>query len=711
MRRRHQPDAVPLSWANLYFPRDLEPEAVRGFIASVIADRSLGPVVFEVTGGRVAGYRVGSRNLQRVLRMLTAFVPLVQTATARRFVQSDCQALRLQLSTKKRALDTSDPIAASARLLGALATQSSAVHQLVLGQSLAPMAVPNRLEAVPGETWGAALAGAAFDGKQRVDNEARRAIADKQGQLGSRVNVRLVHDGRSASGYEAALRSLVSPGLGLRLRPDDALHGRLAEVSKRSSVPLNVDELVALLGWPYGDQSYPGVDRSGAKVMPPVGQVENPERLIGTSTFPANASPIGMSVDDSLRHLHVLGPTGVGKSTLLLNLILGDIRAGRGAVVIDPKGDLVADVLARVRSADSERVILLDPAAKDQIVGFNPLAVASASQELAVDSLLHIMKELYSSSWGPRTQDILHASLLSLIGTPWASILLVPGLLTDAGFRHQVTDRLSSPHLRQFWKWFESMSEAERSTVISPALNKLRPFLLRTSLRTMLGQVEPKTDFGSVFADNHVLLVPLRKGEVGAETASLLGSMIVAQLWQLAMARTGVSASSRSPVMMYLDEFQDYLRLPTDLADVLAQARGLGVGLTLAHQHLAQLRPDVKAAVLANAQTRVVFRLGADDANVFGRTTDQLDALDFRGLGRYQIYADVLGGGEPSGWMSAQTPRPSRTLRSAVNLASQLSQRDGVGPASVDEFLASVVSEHGPAPEPGSVGRRKRGQS
>ena len=595
------------------------------------------------------------------------------------------------------------------RILGALATEKAAVvHQVVIDRRLRPNAVPNRLESLQAETWPKALLEATSRGVSRVDSEARRALSEKEGLSGAHVTVRILAHGSSArqalSNYEAAVRALEAPGVRIRLVRDRWSHARSSRPSRRAAA-LNSDEIVNLFGWPYGERGYEGLERTGAQLVAP-SQPERSNRVLAIATHPGRPITLGQSPTDGLRHTHVIGPTGVGKSTLLLNLILQDIEDGRGAVVLDPKGDLVDDVLARVSERDLDRVIVLDAARSDHVVGFNPLK--SNHAELAVDGILHVFHQLYAASWGPRTQDILHSTLLSLVGTEAASICHIPRLLVDDRFRRKLLTKTSRPAaVGMFWQWYDGLSEAERSTVIAPVMNKLRPFLLRSSLRAMVGQTEPRFEPQTIFTKRRVLLVPLRKGLIGAEAANLLGSLVVARIWQLTQERSEIKASRRHPVVVYLDEFQDYLHLPTDLADVLAQARGLGLGLVLAHQHLGQLTVSVRDAVLANAQSRICFRLGHDDATRIARSAGALEAEDFMALGNYEIYASILEGGAPTPFASARTSPPRRTRRDPALAGRELARRWGQPPEHVDQALQQVAGAGVEADA--QLGRKKRG--
>src|SRR5439155_23216145 len=185
----------------------------------------------------------------------------------------------------------------------------------------------------------------------------------------------------------------------------------------------------------------------------------------------------------------------------------------------------------------------------------------------------------------------------------------------------------------------EAISEAERQQAVAPVINKLRPFLLRKSVRAIVGQLQPRFRVDQVFTERKVVLVSLAKGLIGPEAAALLGSLFVAELWQAVLGRAAIAPERRHPVVVYADEFQDYVHLPTDMADALAQARGLGIGLVLAHQHLAQLPANLKAAVLTNARSRVCFQLAADDAQVMAKLAgEQLEAKDFQRLRRFEAY-------------------------------------------------------------------------
>ena len=460
---------------------------------------------------------------------------------------------------------------------------------------------------------------------------------------------------------------------------------------------LNTDELAGLAAWPLGETSLPGLSLGTTKVLAPSSDIPRQGRVLMHSTYPGMERALALSLPDSLQHLHVIGPTGTGKSNLMLGLITQDMQAGRGVVVVDPKGDLVADVLDRVPPERTGEVVVLDPADDDRPVGLNLLARPGESPELVVDQVVSIFHDLYRESWGPRTDDILRAALLTLVGVPGMTLAEVPLLLTDPGFRRPLVGRLNDPvALQPFWGWFEGLPDRERTAAIGPIMNKLRAFLLRRRLRNILGQAVPAFDFDEALASRAIVLVPLPKGVLGEEAAALLGSLVVTRLWQATEARVAIPAAQRPMTFAYIDEFQDYLHLPIGVETMLAQARGLGLGLTLAHQHLGQLPASVREAVLANARSRVIFQVPASDALALARElAPQVAAINLQGLGRFEVVARLTASGRATPPVTGTTLPPPAATGQAEIARSQSRAKYGISRAEVE---AAIRARH--------VGRR-----
>jgi hypothetical protein len=469
---------------------------------------------------------------------------------------------------------------------------------------------------------------------------------------------------------------------------------------------LNADELAGLLAVPLADVQLPGLTVGGTQALAPISEIPSHGRIVAQSTFPGAERPLALSLPDSLRHLHVIGPTGAGKSTLLLGLITQDMQAGRGVIVVDPKGDLVADVLDRVPPERTGDVVVLDPADEERPVGLNLLARPDDSPELVVDQVVSIFHDLYRDSWGPRTDDILRAALLTLVGVPGMTLAEVPLLLTDPGFRRPLVGRINDPvALGPFWGWYDALSDGERANAIGPVMNKLRTFLLRRRLRNILGQAEPVFDFDRALAERAIVLVPLTKGLLGEEAAALLGSLVVTRLWQAVQKRAGMASADRPATFAYIDEFQDYLHLPVGVETMLAQARGLGLGLTLAHQHLGQLPASVREAVLANARSRVIFQVAAKDAGALAKElAPYLKAADLQGLGRYEVVTTLATGARVAPPATAVTLTPPDVTGQAAT--ARLRSRNYYGAARA-EVEAAILARHTQPTGPARSGRRR----
>lgn len=242
---------------------------------------------------------------------------------------------------------------------------------------------------------------------------------------------------------------------------------------------------------------------------------------------------------DRRQHLWVVGPTGSGKSTLLLNLALQDIESGIGVGVVDPKGDLVRDLLERIPSEHQDRLVLFDPSQRERPLGLNVLDCDKEDErELVTDSVVSIFQKTYERFWGPRTDDILRASILTLLRHPNTTLCDVPLLLLNREVRARLTKHLDDPiGLRPFWQEYENFAEGQRAQMVGPVLNKLRSFLLRPTVRNVLGQSRSTLDLAEVMDRGGILLVNLSKGALGEESSRLLGAFIVSRLWQATLRR------------------------------------------------------------------------------------------------------------------------------------------------------------------------------
>ncbi len=432
---------------------------------------------------------------------------------------------------------------------------------------------------------------------------------------------------------------------------------------------LSVPELAALAHLPL-DAAVPGLTRAGANAVPPSPAIARggPEAKVLGFADTGHQGPVALRVADSCHHVHVLGPNGTGKSTLLAQMILSDVQAGRGTVVIEAKGDLVRDLLGLMPPEAAGKVVLIDPDDRHPAPSLNALGDRDA--DMAVDNLVGIFHKIYADSWGPRTDDILRGCALTL-ATSGGTLADIPELLTDPVHRRRITSAVKDPVLRGFWNWYESLSEQAQATVTAPIMNKLRAFLLRPFIRDVLGSATSTFDLDSIL-DGGILLVRLPKGVLGDDTARLLGSVILAQVWQAA-ARRAKLGRARGHAALYVGECHNFLTLPHALSDMLAEARAYRMSLVLAHQHLAQLPRELRQAVSSDARNKIYFSLSPQDAReVEHHFTPHLTTHDLANLDAFQAAARLVvrsAEAPPFTLRTRPLPEPSRDIARRIRAA------------------------------------------
>ncbi|WP_240763097.1 type IV secretory system conjugative DNA transfer family protein [Micromonospora sp. HM134] len=417
-------------------------------------------------------------------------------------------------------------------------------------------------------------------------------------------------------------------------------------------------ELAALAALPQ-DLAVPGLDRARAASMPVPVAVPGGGRgvkMLGDAEIGGHS--VGLSVADARYHLHVIGATGSGKTTLLVNMALDDIRAGRGTVVIDPHGDLVLDILDRLPASVADRVVLFDPDQENPPT-LNPLE--GDDPDLVVDNLVSIFGNIFAKAWGPRMDDVMRVACLTLLRHNNVTLQHIPPLLNSPQFRSAMTVDLDDPAgLSGFWQWYDSLNDSLRSQVIGPVLARLRSFLLRDFVRRTMRYPQSSFDMGKVL-DGGVLLVRIPKGVLGEDTSRLLGSLILAQVWQAATARAATSSERRRDATLIIDEAQNFLTLANSLDTMLAEARKYRLSLVLAHQDLAQFPRDLLAAASANARNKVYFTVAPEDAKVLARhTMPELGEHDLAHLDAYTAAARLVVDGRqtPAFTMKTRPPKP-----------------------------------------------------
>ena len=379
---------------------------------------------------------------------------------------------------------------------------------------------------------------------------------------------------------------------------------------------------------------------------------------------------VGLALKDRRFHQYVVGRTGVGKSTLLENMIIQDIRAGRGLAVIDPHGDLIQSIIAHIPESRIRDVIYVNPADPDYAIGFNVFRAGQRmSHARVVSQIISIFKKHWGESWGPRLEHVLRNSLLTLVEHPESTLLWLPKLLSDEHFRNKQIKRLKDPIVKSFWQHeFASYSERFRAEVLAPLQNKVGAFSTNPFIRTIVGQSRSKFNVREVMDREKILLIRIPKGEIGEDATNLLGAFFLSAIELAALSRADIPEPDRKDFFLYIDEFQSFAT--ESFASILSEARKYRLSLILAHQYLAQVDEKTRDAVFGNVGTMILFRVGVDDARILEREVhiDATDSYNARGfdanflinLSPFEVVYKRMVGGKIELPQSAMSLAPAR---------------------------------------------------
>ena len=676
------------AWRQLHWPRPFDGAAALGFLETLAADESRGPVVFEaraeagVIRHLLGGHRVTVSSVGSALRRLLPGVSVTDLDGVRVPVE---RAGRVRIRQRHLGLSLDTSGAALRALYSALSQATGKgdvlVLQVILGASVPPQSMP-AFTPDPNLTI--------FDlvtaGTRPAQPEVRADLRDKHPQYPFRPTIRLGVTPPSplprpprVPAVLAALRQLQTGSTRITLVSDRADLIDNAVIPAKKPLRLTAAEALCLVGWPTGDGPLAGMPPIYPRLLaPPTGVTPSVERVFARTTAPGPSLPVGIAMTDAVRHTHIMGPNGVGKSTVMMNLIAADIAAGRSVVVIDAKRDLAMDTLTVIPDHRAGDVVVLDPISPEP-VGLNPFAGAGDDAPLVADRLLAVFRSLFPSAFGPRTSDAVHASLLTLAGMTGSTLADLPRLLMNDPFRRRHTARLSDSSLVEFWAQYDALTPGAKANMVGPVLTRLRQFLLRPSIRAVLDQPTPRFDLRDLFDKPRILIVPLNRGLLGPVAAELVGSLLVSQLWQLTLARAGVPKEQRRPVSIYLDEAQMFVKQESDLGEALEQSRSMNVAWHLAHQHRAQLPASLLAGIAANARNKIQFQADPADAAAVTKYSS-LTPEDVMKLPPYHVYVDLLAGGVQSGWFSAVTLPPPAAISDPDCILAESHARYGAQP-------------------------------
>ncbi|TRZ80236.1 DUF87 domain-containing protein [bacterium] len=381
--------------------------------------------------------------------------------------------------------------------------------------------------------------------------------------------------------------------------------------------------------------------------------------LFAETNFRNQRHKFGIKTDDRRRHLYVIGKTGVGKTTLLENMAIADIREGNGMAIVDPHGEFADKMLDFIPKSRINDVIYFNPSDLEFPIALNAIEKVSPEQRhLVASGLIGVFKKIWADSWGPRLEYLLRNTILSLLECQDSTLLGIMRMLTDKAYRKKIIEKIKDPVVKSFWvEEFAKYPDRFLAEAVSPIQNKVGQFLTSPLIRNIVGQTKSKIDIKEVMNTGKILIMNLSKGRIGEDNSALLGAMMITRLQLAAMSRIDIPEEKRRDFYLYVDEFQNFAT--ESFANILSEARKYRLNIILAHQYITQLEEPVRDAVFGNVGTLVSFRVGAEDAEFLEKEfMPEFTASDLVNLSRFDIYLKLMIDGMASRPFSATTLPP-----------------------------------------------------
>jgi len=384
--------------------------------------------------------------------------------------------------------------------------------------------------------------------------------------------------------------------------------------------------------------------------------------FFATTTFRNQKKKFGIKTDDRRRHFYIVGKTGMGKSVLLKNMAIQDIRDGHGICFIDPHGETAEELLDFIPENRIEDVIYFNPADIEHPIAFDVMEdVAIETRHLVASGLMGVFKKIWPDVWSARMEYILSNSILALLEHPDSTLLGINRLLSDSAYRKEVVEGLSDPVVKAFWtQEFARYTQRYEVEATAAIQNKIGQFISSPLIRNIIGQVRTSFDIREVMDSGKILILNLSKGKIGEDSSRLLGGLLITKLQLAAMSRVDMPEEKRKDFFLYVDEFQNFAT--ESFVNILSEARKYHLSLILSHRYITQMEETVRDAVFGNVGTIVSFRVGAEDAEYLEKEfIPEIIAEDLVNLPKYLIYLKLMIDGIAGRPFSAQTLFPFKS--------------------------------------------------
>jgi len=441
----------------------------------------------------------------------------------------------------------------------------------------------------------------------------------------------------------------------------------------RSISILSSEELATIFHFPNKTVETPHINWLKAKTAPVAAEVPIVKgTYVGCGYHRGIKRAVRVGFEDRRRHIYIIGKTGVGKSVLLQDMAIQDIRAGYGVCIIDPHGDLIDDVIKYIPPERAEEVVYFDPSETDRPMGLNLLEAYTEDQKhFLTTSIINLMYKLYDPQRtgiiGPRFEHAIRNGMLTVMSEPGATFVEVVRVLQDPKYVQEILPKVTDPIVRRYWTdQIAQTSDFHKSEVLDYIVSKFGRFVTNKTMRNIIGQSKSAFDFRKIMDEGKILLINLSKGKLGEENSNFLGLVLIPKILVAAMSRQEIPEPKRRDFYLYVDEFQNFAT--PDFATILSEARKYHLNLTVANQFIGQMEEEVKNAVFGNVGTLITFRVGVTDASYLAHEYQPVfGEPDLINVDRYHAYMKTIVDNEPVPPFSVDLTKDMKKAQALAN--------------------------------------------